>query len=242
MTISDLKEYLKGMISGTGGAIADPSKDKAVAFAIETAYAQVWGANRWILRRGVATLTTTTATATKTYSNLPSDYERTRWMSLQLSSQSRYIQIMTEEKFDFEHPYPLDAAERTGSPYACKVVYNQGVAGSTWRAYWWPVPDDVYSIVISYDRKADTEQLPLWPSHMTRAIVEQALALLSVGNGRLAQTQVAVKALSEAIHADSEISGTFPVYGINAGWDDWDASGGPAREGFVIWDSLGGWL
>lgn len=235
MTVNDLKEYLKGMISGTGGAIADPSKDKAIQFAMETAYAYVWGASRWVLRRGLATLTTTTATATKAFSEFPADYERTRWMSLQLASQPRYIQIMTEEKFDFEHPYPLDTASGTGSPYACKVVYNQGVAAAGYRAYWWPIPDAAYTVMLSYDRKADINQLSLWPSHMVKAIAEQALALLFVGDARLAQTQVASKALMDAISSDGEISGTFPVYGIDAGWNDWTITGRQG-DGFIVWD------
>ena len=123
------------------------------------------------------------------------------------------------------HPFPSD--DGTGIPVECKIVYNQAGAADSWKIYWWCVPDAAYTMILAYDRKADLNFFPNLPSHMVKAVQTQALSLMMSGDVQGGNLEVlAGRALKEAIDADTEVSGFFPIFGKESEWNDWDTSGG----------------
>ena len=226
MTIEEAKTYLMSQ-SGSGGIIDPTLRDRAT-FALELGYSEVWGSYAWKVRRKSTTLTTTAAQASD---NLPSDFEMAIWMGVQESGRQRYIAIREEELFDLGHPMPANDAN--GLPIDCKIVYNLATPATSWKVHWWRVPDAAYTIPLSYHRSADVEFLPKLPSHMLPAVLASALAFFK-GNvaERQAYNQMAEIHLMKAQVAEKTVSGVFPIFGDNQGWDDFENHSGISGSTF----------
>lgn len=220
MTLADLKTYLIARVGG-GGTTVNPAFEKMADACIAGAYNHVWGAHRWTVRRAQATLVTTASTAT---TNCPEAFERARWISCQYTNRQSHVLIRSEEAFDMDHPYPAD--DGVGRPFQCKIVYNQAGAADSWKIYWWRVPDQAYTMILAYDRKADLQFFEKLPSHMVKAVQAQALSLMMSGDAQGGNLEVlAGRALKEAIYADTEVSGVLPIFGRDQGWNDFDTEG-----------------
>lgn len=216
MTRADAIKYLIAQSTG----VADASLNDVAHSALEMAYSEVWGSYRWTVRHTQTTLTTTASGAT---TNLPADFERAIWMGLQYTGNKHRIAIKEEEWFDLHYPYPADDAE--GKPIVCKLVFSPGAAASDWKVYWWRVPDAAYTIALAYDRAANIGEFEKLPSHMLKAVMAGALAMVK---GNIAERQnfdvLYERALARAQMADKPVSGVFPLFGPVPGYDDFDTT------------------
>lgn len=221
MTTEALIKYLRSQ--GTG--IDQAQLEDTAQIAFETAYGEVWGSYRWTVRRSQVTLTLTVSGTT---TDLPKDFERAIWMSLQKTGRKHEIVIKPEEWFDLHHPYPDDDSD--GVPFVCKIVHSPATPTDKWKAYWWRVPNEAYSVVLSYDRSANTGEFPNLPSHMVKPVVAGALSLMKANvNDRQGFDNLFERALARAQRADKTVSGILPLFGSDQGWDDFDT--GSVRVG-----------
>lgn len=216
MTLQDLQQFLMG--HGTGIVAAQLQKTAEVA--AEAGYKGVWGAYPWSVRRATTSLVTV---ANQAFTNLPTDFES----ALPPRSTSigyRYtINIMDEPSFDESFP---DPTVMTGVPTHCKIVYENPV--NKFRAVWYPVPASAYTLPFAYNRQADLANLPNLPGWLVHAIVQKCLVLMEKSvEGQLQRNMLANQALSEAMSADSPITGIGPTFGADPGWDDF--SGTPSQ-------------
>lgn len=226
MTLQDFKNYLRGL---AGAGIAQPQLDGMVATASEVAYAKVWGAYPWSVRRGTGTITTV---ASQGYNALPADFESI--VSIKYDATSGYVIDLQEEvAFDTNFPHP---SGRTGVPMAAKVAYQGPAAADKFRLIWYPTPDAVYSLPLVYNRRADIANLPNLPASMLDAILQYgAMMMMPTVEARITHRQMAQAALSEAITADAPITGISPQFGANPGWDDFSLNQSAGSE----WPSIG---
>jgi hypothetical protein len=215
MTTAQVLKYLRSQATEVDNtALTDVAQ-----VALETAYNDVWGSYRWTHRRAQSTLTLTASGAT---TDLPKDFERGIWMSLQESGKQRAIVMKPEEWFELHHPFP--AAESEGTPTVCKVVYAPGSDASDWKAYWWRIPNEAFSVVLAYDRRGNVGGFDQLPSYMTSAVIAGALALVKGNlNERMAFDSLYEKSLARAQSADKAVSGVYPLFGDNLGYDDFDS-------------------
>lgn len=221
MIPANFKEYLKGYATG----IVSAQLDAVANTAMEVSFASVWGAHDWKFKR---TLVAGTLTANQAFTNLPSDFESTLSIRIIHSDRPKSIDIKDENAFDYDYPNP--AAVQKDMPFAAKIVLH---AGTTWRVYWFPIPDSGYSYEMAYNRKADLALLPNVPSYMLGAILEKGKAIMQGSPERtFTQTQVAESELQRAILADRVAAGYAPMLGSDPGWDDFALTSG----GGSVWD------
>ena len=225
MDLQRLKDYLKSI--ATSG-LAVPNLDQVADAAIESGFSRVWGAYPWSVRRGTKTLSTV---ASQAHTVLPDDFESLLTVRYVSTVNPWNIDIVEESVFDEDHPNPV--AYLTSIPVKAKVVYNGPQKGDRWRLYWYPVPSTVYTMELTYNRRADPAVLPDLPTTMLDAVMAACSALMrSDGNERLAYDQIAKSALDKAIAADRPVTGVAPRWGADPGWDDWDTG----RRGSTVWN------
>ena len=211
MTQQDLKEYLKGIVSG---GVQINNLDRVAEVAAETGYNSVWGAYTWKIKRVEDSALPTIASQAHTV--LPEDFESMLSIRLRFAGRPLWIDLTTEIAFDKNWPLPTDWNQN--SPRHAKVVYSPKLG---WRIYWFPIPDAAYSTTVMYERKADIGNLPQLPSYMVDAIVAKASSLMVFGPERAQADQVAARAVGQAIGADNAVSGSTPQFGMDYGWNDW---------------------
>lgn len=225
MTTDKLKAYLKAL---PGAGVAAEQMDSTADIAIEAGYAAVWGAHTWKVRRIQTDSKTTTGSQAHTV--MPDDFESLLGVRIVSSSNPRGIDLIDEEAFDLDFPYPANDSENM--PSVAKATYD----GSTnlWRIYWYPVPDSAYTLSIRYDRKADAAMLPTLPSHMMPAVVAMCASFMfSDGVQRQAYDQLARGHIQRAVMSDRAISGGTPTLGADPGWDDWNGRQGGGSQWVV---------
>jgi len=213
MTISELKKYLSAVRTG-GGAV--PQINDLVDSAVETGFAQVWGAYEWKIRR--AESTDLTCTTSQAYTVLPDDLESVDSIVVIDGTSSFWVDLKGEGNFEMDYPYPSGHA--TGKPYAGKVVFNSAAQGNRWLIYWCRIPNSAYSLRVIYQRVGSEALIPQLPSYMLAAVVDRCLEYtLPPGEGRLAQHQAANSSLKKAIQSDEMVSGPPKYVGVDPGWN-----------------------
>lgn len=230
MTIEDAKRYLMSQVSD--GGVVNTAFDEQARLSLELGFLEVWGAYPWRVRRAATTITTTASQATD---SLPDDFEMAIWIGAQESGKQGYIAIQEEELFDLGHAMP--SSDATGLPIACKIVYSEASPATSWKAHWWRVPDAAYTIPVAYHRKGDVQFFPKLPSHMVPAVMASALSFFK---GNVAERQaydiMAAQKILRAQVADKTVSGVFPIFGDDPGWNDFDnSSGGSGTNNPLGW-------
>lgn len=223
MTTGELRDYLKGVI---GAGVTVNNLDAVAKVAAESGYASVWGAYTWKIKRVQNDALSTTAS--QAYTQLPVDFESMLGIRIRADNEPVNVDIIPEHGFDESFPNPTTWGNDI--PSSAKVVYSPA---NKWRIYWFPIPDAVYNLTVTYENKADIGNLPKLPSYMVDAVVAKAASLMFTGERRVANDQVAARALQVAITSDREVSGVASRMGIAPGWDDWDLV---AKGTGNVWD------
>lgn len=215
MTVATLKEYLKAL--KFGGMAVDNTLNAIVDAAAEAGFGKVWGAHVWKVSRGYDTSLATVSG--QAYTTLPKDFDGIKTAVLLNGMQSRKINIVGEDNFDYDYPNP--AAWSNTMPLRAKLVYNAPQSNDRWRLYWERVPDGAYSMNLVYRRMADVSFLPNCPGYMTEPIMICASALIlppgPTQNNVMAAAQAA---LNQAIDSDNEFVGSPEMLGTEAGFND----------------------
>lgn len=218
MKVSALKAYLKAL--KFGGSNVDNTQQELVDAACEAAWGKVWKAHVWTVSRKQKDDLTTTAA--QPYTTLPKDFSGIKTCVLIDGNRSRKINIVGEDNFESDHPYPQ--AWSTKMPLRAKLVYHSPQQNE-WRLYWARVPDGAYTMRLVYRRVEDLSFFENVPSHMIEPVMLAAATLiLPPGPTQNNQMQAAIASLSQAIESDNSFIGAPEMVGAESGFNDWDVS------------------
>lgn len=226
MTLQALKSYL---LSLKFGGVAVPQSREIVDAAVEGAFGKVWEAHIWKI--GTRVNNSLATVAGQEFTKMPDNMSGIGNIGVIKSTTFQKVNIMGDSNFDHEFPYP--AAHSSDMPTHAKLVYHSDATNDKWRLYWFPVPDAVYTIRMSYRISADEEFLPHLPKHMIESVMLAGTALiLPPGPNQNNQMAAADASLNRAIASDTKFSGGIDNIGGDPGWDDFsnESSGGS------IWD------
>jgi len=228
MTVQTFKDYLKSL--KFAGSVVDNTQQGIVDAAAEAAFGKVWDAAIWKIGRKLDTSLSTVSG--QAYTILPKDVSGVGTVTLKKGTTYRQIDIQVEGNFDYNFPSP--SSYSNDMPCVAKMVYNGPASNDKWRLYWYPIPDAVYTMTLTYRFEADITFLPNLPGNMLEPLMLVGSELILPPGGTQAQQfSVAKAALMDAINADEKFTGNVNETGGDVGWNTYRLTG---TGGGDTWD------